>query len=179
MTRLIPRSERGAWVAVPIVLVVVVVVLLTFGSLGDRRAELQRLEVADVLAVTDPAIVYGGEEIEIVGWYASLAEDCDAAPDEPLAVTWLDRTCPLRLLLAEQPATGAAQVAMEAIGLRLAAPTGEPFPPRAEPAGWHLMLEPLVVTGHFGDPAAADCALSRTARCRATFVVTGVDGLVH
>jgi hypothetical protein len=179
MTRLIPRSERVAWIAVPIVLVIVLVVFLTVGSLGAPRAELERIDVAEVLSVTDPATTYGDAEIEIVGWYASLAEDCEAPPDEPIAVTWLDRTCPLRLLLAEQPATGAAQVALEAIGLRLAAPTGEPFPPRSEPGGWHLMLEPLVVTGHFDDPASADCALPRTARCRATFVVTEVDGLVH
>lgn len=179
MTRLLPRSERGAWIAVPIVLVTVIVVFLTVGSLGAPRAELQRLEVADVLAVTDPATAYGDAEIEVVGWYANLAEDCEPPADEPLAVTWLDRTCPLRLLLAEQPATGASQVALEAIGLRLAAPTGEPFPPRPEPGGWHLMLEALVVTGHFDDPAAADCAPARTTRCRATFVVTEVDGLVH
>lgn len=179
MTRLLPRSERGRWIAVPVVLVLVIVVLLTVGSLGARRAELERIGVADVLAVSDPATLYGDAEIEIVGWYANLAEDCEIPPDEPLAVTWLDRTCPLRLLLAEQPATGAAQVALEAIGLRLAASTGEPFPPRSEPGGWHLMLEPLVVTGHFDDPATADCAPSRTAQCRATFVVTKVDGLVH
>ena len=41
------------------------------------------------------------------------------------------------------------------------------------------MLEPLVVTGHFDDPAAAECQPAREARCRATFVVTEVDGLVH
>jgi hypothetical protein len=179
MTRLIPRSERGAWIAVPILLVIVIVAFLTVGSLGARRPELQRIDVADVLAVADPATVYGDAEIEVVGWYANLAEDCEDPPDEPLAVTWLDRTCPLRLLLAEQPASAAAQVALETIGLRLAASTGVPFPPRPEPGGWHLMLEPLVVTGHFDDPAAAACVPSRTARCRATFVVTEVDGLVH
>jgi hypothetical protein len=41
------------------------------------------------------------------------------------------------------------------------------------------MLEQQVVTGHFDDPATADCHPDRWARCRATFVVTGIDGLVH
>ncbi len=179
MTRLIPRSERGAWIAVPILLVVILLVFFTIGSLGDRRSEMERIDVADVLAVADPVVIYGDAEIEIVGWYANLDEDCVAPPDEPTAVMWLDRTCPLRLLLEEQPAIGASQEALEAIGLRLAAPTGEPFPPRPEPGGWHLMLEPLIVTGHFDDPAAAGCAPPRAARCRATFVVSEVDGLVH
>ena len=98
---------------------------------------------------------------------------------EPPDAGWLERTCPLRLLLAEQPAEEADQSALEAIGLRLAAPTGEPFPPRPEPGGWHLMLEPLIVTGHFDDPEAGACAAAERERCRATFVVTEVDGLVH
>jgi hypothetical protein len=41
------------------------------------------------------------------------------------------------------------------------------------------MLEPQIVTGHFDDPAAGDCHTDREARCRATFAVTEVDGLVH
>jgi hypothetical protein len=41
------------------------------------------------------------------------------------------------------------------------------------------MMEPLVVTGHFVDPAAAACRPALEARCRATFVVIEVDGLVH
>lgn len=173
------RSERAAWLAVPILLVAIVVAFLTVGSLGERRSELTRVDVAEVLAQPDPAAAYGDTELEVVGWYANLDADCLAPADEPAATTWLERTCPLRLLLAEQPATGAPQASLEGIGLRLAAPTGEPFPPRAEPAGWFLMLEQQVVTGHFDDPATADCHPDRVARCRATFVVTGIDGLVH
>jgi hypothetical protein len=179
MTDSVGRSERRYWLAIPIILVATLVVFLTVGSLGERRSELSRLEVADVLAQPDPVATLGGTEVEIVGWYANLDEDCEPPADEPAATTWLERTCPLRLLLAEQPAEGAPQAGLEAIGLRLAAPTGEPFPPRSEPGGWSLMLEPLIVTGHFDDPAAFDCQPERQARCRATFVVTGVDGLVH
>jgi hypothetical protein len=172
-------TERAAWIAVPAILVTILAVFLLVGSLGGPRPEFTRIEVAEVLAATDPVATYGSEEIEVVGWYANLDADCQPAPSEPPAVTWLERTCPLRLLLEEQPAAGASQAALEAIGLRLAAPTGEPFPPRPEPDGWHLMLEPLIVTGHFDDPAAADCSSPSVERCRATFVVTGVDGLVH
>ena len=173
------RAERWAWLAIPIALVAVLAVLFTIGSLGARRAELKRIDVAEVLALADPAETYGSDEIELVGWYASLADDCVANPDDPVDATWLERACPLRLLLAEQPAIGATQAALEAIGLRLAAPSGEPFPPRSQATGWHLMLEALVVTGHFDDPASALCDPARTAVCRATFVVTDTHGLLH
>jgi hypothetical protein len=173
------NTERAAWLAVPLVLLVVLVFFVGLGSLGAPRQEFLRIEVAEVLAEPDPVARWGSDEIEVVGWYANLDADCQPAADEPAEAGWLERTCPLRLLLAEQPAEGAAQAALEAIGLRLAAPTGEPFPPRPEPGGWHLMLEPLIVTGHFDDPAAAECNADEIDRCRATFVVTGVDGLVH
>ena len=160
----VSRRERLAWLAIPLILFGMVVVFVTFGSLGERRAELERIAVSEVLAVADPVAAYGSSELQLVGWYANLADDCVAAPDEPADASWLERTCPLHLLLAEQPAAGATQAALEAIGLRLAAPTGEPFPPRARPDGWHLLLEQLVVTGHFEGN---------------TFVVTDTDGLVH
>ncbi len=41
------------------------------------------------------------------------------------------------------------------------------------------MLEEMVATGHFDDPAAADCPTDQIDHCRATFVVTATDGLVH
>ena len=173
------RRERALWLAIPVVLVAVLAILLVVGSLGGPRPEYLRIDVADALAEPDPAARWGSEEIELVGWYANLEGDCVPHEDEPADAGWLAGTCPLRLLLAEQPAEGASQAALEAIGLRLAAPTGEPFPPRPEPGGWHLMLEPLIVTGHFDDPAADTCAPIAVDRCRATFVVTGVDGLVH
>jgi hypothetical protein len=173
------RKERAAWLAVPLILVGALIVLIGLGSLGAPRPEYLRIDVAEALAEADPAARWGSAEIELVGWYANLDGDCRAPATEPADASWLERTCPLRLLLAEQPAEGAAQSAVEAIGLRLAAPTGEPFPPRPRPGGWHLMLEPLIVTGHFNDPEAGACAAAERERCRATFVVTGVDGLVH
>jgi hypothetical protein len=172
-------TERAAWIAIPLILVGVLAIFLVFGSLGGPRPEYSRIDVGEILALADPTATYGSEEIEIVGWYANLDADCEAPPDEVPIAGWMARTCPLRLLLAEQPAAAASQDALEAIGLRLAAPTGEPFPPRPEPGGWHLMLEPLIVTGHFDDPEAAACPAPEIARCRATFVVSAVDGLVH
>lgn len=164
MSAAAPRAERLAWLAIPLVLIGILVLFLTVGSLGERRAELRRIDVSDVLEVADPVAAYGSSQLQVVGWYANLADDCQPDPDQRPDASWLDRTCPLRLLLAEQPATGATQAALESIGLRLAAPTGEPFPPRAQPNGWHLLLEQLVVTGHFEGH---------------TFVVTDTDGLVH
>jgi hypothetical protein len=173
------RRERLAWAAVPLALFGLVAVFLTVGRLGEPRPELEAIDVGEVLAVPDPAAVYGTQELQLVGWYANLADDCIAPPGEPRAATWLERSCPLRLLLSQQPAPGATQAALEAIGLRLAAPTGEPFPPRPQPNGWHLLLEQMVVTGHFDDPGAADCDAARATTCRNTFVVTDTDGLLH
>jgi len=175
----VSRRERLAWLAVPLAVFGAVVVFLAFGSLGERRAELERIDVSEVLAVANPADVYGSQELQLVGWYANLTDDCRADPEERPDASWLERTCPLRLLLVEQPAAGAEQAALEAIGLRLAAPSGEPFPPRAQPEGWHLLLEPLVLTGHFDDPAASDCDPARAVVCRNTFVVADTDGLLH
>jgi hypothetical protein len=179
MTSRGPGTERLAWLAVPLVMVGIVALLMVVGGLGERRGAPGQLDVADVLAVDDPAETYGSAELEIVGWYANLDGDCLPHADDPPAPNWLGRTCPLHLLLAEQPAVGATQAALEAIGLRLASPRGEPFPPRPQPAGWHLMLEALVVTGHFDDPAAIDCAPERVGDCRNTFVVSDSEGLVH
>jgi len=174
-----PRRERLAWLAIPLTLTGMVLVFVTIGSLGEPRAEMERIDVAEVLALTEPAEVFGSQELQLVGWYANLADGCVAEDGEPADASWLERSCPLHLLVVEQPAAGATQGALEAIGLHLAAPTGEPFPPRAQLDGWHLLLEPLVVTGHFNDPAAADCDPTRAAICRNTFVVADTDGLVH
>jgi hypothetical protein len=173
------RRERAAWLAIPLVLILVLLVLIGVGSLGPPRPEYLRIDVAEVLAEPDPAARWGSDEIEVVGWYANLDADCARPEAEAKDAGWLARTCPLRILLPEQPAEGADQAALEAIGLRLGAPTGEPFPPRPEPHGWHLMLEPLIVTGHFDDPEARRCEPGSRERCRRTFVVTGIDGLVH
>jgi hypothetical protein len=164
VTHAAPRAERLAWLAIPLVLIGMLLLFLTVGSLGERRAELRRIGVSEVLAAADPMAAYGPSELQVVGWYANLADDCQPDPDQRPDASWLDRTCPLHLLLAEQPASGATQAALQSIGLRLAAPSGEPFPPRARPHGWHLLLEQLVVTGHFEGT---------------TLVVTDTDGLVH
>jgi len=164
VTAAAPRAERLAWLAIPLVLIGILVLFLTVGSLGERRAELRRIDVSEVLAAADPVAAYGSSQLQVVGWYANLADDCHPDPGQLSDASWLERTCPLHLLLAEQPASGATQVALESIGLRLAAPTGEPFPPRAQPNGWHLLLEQVVVTGHFEGN---------------TFVVADTDGLVH
>ncbi len=41
------------------------------------------------------------------------------------------------------------------------------------------MMEPLVVTGHFAEPEAETCRPALEPRCRATLIVSEVDGLVH
>jgi hypothetical protein len=179
MTTTGPGAERLAWTAIPLALVGIVVLLFVIGGLADPRVTRDELDVADVLAVEDPAATYGSAELEIVGWYANLDADCLPHPDDRPAPNWLERTCPLHLLLAEQPAEGATQAALETIGLRLASPGGAPFPPRPQPGGWHLMLEQRIVTGHFDDPAALDCAPERVQDCRNTFVVSDTKGLVH
>ena len=168
-----------AWLAVPAILVGLLLLFLTVGRAGPPRAELQQIAVADVLAAAHPAEAYGSTELQVVGWYANLDADCVPPAGTPLATTWLNQPCPVHLLLAEQPAPGASQAALEAIGLHLAARTREPFPPRSQPQGWNLMLEEMVATGHFDDPAATGCPAARIDQCRAIFVVTSTDGLVH
>jgi len=64
-------------------------------------------------------------------------------------------------------------------GLRLAAPNGQPFPPRAIPGGANLQGQQLIFTGHFTDPAADRCVPDRLERCRETFVVSTYDGQLH
>ena len=50
-------------------------------------------------------------------------------------VAWLQRTCPLRVLVADQPSQDVTQAQLDAAGVRLAAPNGRPFPSRATPGG--------------------------------------------
>jgi hypothetical protein len=154
--------------------------LLLIGSIGEPREELQRLTVAQVLAQDSPADLYGDHELRIVGWYASLDADCVEPPSPPAAaVPWLERHCPLRVLMPAQPAADVTQAELEEHGLRLSAATGQPFPSRSEPTGPNLRLEQLVYVGHFDDEAAAECAADRREFCRNTFVVSDYDGLVR
>lgn len=155
--------------------------MLVVGSLGGVNPELLRTPVAEVTGgEVPPAERYGREEMRVVGWYAELDADCegdDGGADE--SVAWLQRTCPLRVLMPEQPGLDVTQAELERDGVRLAAPTGRAFPSRAHPEGPNLRLQALVFVGHFDDPAAANCLPERIERCRNTFVVSDYDGLVR
>jgi hypothetical protein len=147
---------------------------------GEPRPELTEYPVGEILAQPDPAVRHGSAELRIVGWYAELAGDCigdDGGADA--SVAWLQRDCPLRVLLSEQPAEDVTQAELVRDGLRLAAPSGKPFPSRAQPGGANLRLQQLIFTGHFDDAAAASCVPDRVDRCRNTFVVSTYDGLLR
>jgi hypothetical protein len=174
------NSETRIGVGLIVALGAFVAFMLTVGSLGDPNVEFQLVPVSVVLNDAQPAARHGDAELRISGWYAELAGDCagdDGGSDE--SVAWLLRDCPLRVLLAEQPPEEVTQAELERMGLRLAAPTGRPFPSRAEPGGPNLRLQQLVFIGHFDDAAADRCVPERTDRCRNTFVVSDYDGLVR
>jgi len=154
--------------------------LMVFGSLGGMRPELNPLSVEEAVSGTPPADRHGGRELWIVGWYAELAGDCrgsDGGADA--SVAWLQRDCPLRVLMPYQPTATVTQAELLANGLVLAAPTGEPFPSRAEPGGPNLRLGQLVFVGHFDDAAAGRCVPELVERCRNTFVVRDYDPYVR
>jgi hypothetical protein len=172
------RRELRLGVAAVVALGAFVALMLVVGSLGAPRAEVDPLDVADVLASGRPSERWGTDELHIVGWYAELDADCtgdDGGADD--SVAWLQRECPLRVLLAEQPAEDVTQAELERDGLRLAAPLGNRFPSRAEPGGPNLRAQPLVFVGSFGHEAAAQCVPDRRERCEDTFVVTDYDEL--
>jgi hypothetical protein len=154
--------------------------MLVVGSLGGTRPEVDPLQVEEVLGGPSPAERFGDAELRIVGWYAELTADCegDTGGTDP-SVAWLQRDCPLRVLMPSQPSEAVTQAELERAGLRLAAPVGAPFPSRAEPGGPNLRLQQLVFIGHFDDPAALGCVPERVERCRNTFVVSDYDGYVR
>lgn len=158
-----------------------VALMLVIGNLGEARPEVDPLEVSEVLGgPSTPSERWGSDEQHVVGWYVELDADCrgdDGGADE--SVAWLQRECPLRVLMAEQPPESATQAELERDGLRLAAPLGNRFPSRAEPGGLNLRAQPLVFVGHFADDAAARCIPERRERCDNTFVVTDYDELFH
>jgi hypothetical protein len=157
-----------------------VFLMLVVGSLGEVRPGLTEYPVGEILAQQDPAARHGDAELRIVGWYAELTGDCvgdDGGVDA--GVAWLQRDCPLRVLVSEQPSEDVSQAELERDGLRLAAPDGRPFPSRAEPGGPNLRMQQLIFTGHFDDPAAGTCVPDRADRCRNTFVVSSYDGLLR
>jgi hypothetical protein len=151
--------------------------MLVIGSLGEPRAEVDPLTVAEALDGRDR---WGSEELHVAGWYAELDGDCTGdrgGADERVA--WLQRDCPLRVLMPEQPSPDVTQHELLRDGLRLAAPLGKAFPSRAEPGGANLRGQQLVFVGHFADPVAEDCVPERVERCRATLVVNDYDELVR
>lgn len=163
--------------AVVVALGLFVAFMLVIGNLGATRSEVDPLEVAEVLAGS-PAARWGSDEVHVVGWYAELDADCegdDGGADE--SVAWLQRECPLRVLMPEQPSQDVTQAELERDGLRLAAPLGNRFPSRAEPGGPNLRAQPLVFVGHFDDAAAARCVPDRLERCENTLVVVDYDEL--
>ncbi|MGI8657682.1 MAG: hypothetical protein ACR2K4_02785 [Candidatus Limnocylindria bacterium] len=154
--------------------------LLVVGSSGGPRPDVDPLSVEEALAGGDPFGSWGSDELYVSGWYAELDADCDGDDGgADAAVAWLQRDCPLRVLLPAQPADDATQAELLRDGLRLAAPQGRAFPSRAEPGGPNLRGQELVFVGHFGDPTAASCVPEREARCRDTLVVNDYDELVR
>jgi hypothetical protein len=151
--------------------------MLVIGSLGEPRPGVDPLTVEEALAGANQ---WGSEELHVVGWYAELDADCagDTGGADP-DVAWLQRDCPLRVLMPEQPVPDVTQEELLHDGLRLAAPLGNAFPSRAEPGGPNLRGQQLVFIGHFDDPLAEDCVPERIERCRNTLVVSDYDELVR
>lgn len=174
------NRETRIGVALVAALGALVFFMLVVGSLGDVRPELTEYPVGEILAEQQPAVRHQSAELRIVGWYAELAGDClgdDGGVDATVA--WLQRDCPLRVLLRTQPSETVTQAELARDGLRLAAPDGRPFPSRAQPGGPNLRLQQLIFVGHFDDPAAERCVPDRLDRCRNTFVVSDYDGLLR
>ena len=158
----------------------IVFAFLVLGSIGATRPEVDPLSVEEALAGGDPAAEWGSDELHVSGWYAELDGDCtgDDGGADP-SVAWLQRDCPLRVLLPEQPDDDVTQEALLRDGLRLAAPLGNAFPSRAGPSGPNLRGQQLVFVGHFADDATASCVPERVERCEATLVVSDYDELVR
>ena len=154
-----------------------VALMLLIGSLGEARPEVDPLTVQEALAGADR---WGSDELHVSGWYAELDADCegDTGGVDP-DVAWLQRDCPLRVLLPDQPSDDVTQEELLRDGLRLAAPLGSAFPSRSEPGGPNLRGQQLVFVGRFEHPAAASCVPERVDRCRNTLVVSDYDELVR
>jgi hypothetical protein len=155
--------------------------MMVVGGLGGTRPEIHPLTVDEVLEGPGwPAERHGDRELHVVGYYAELDGDCEGdRGGADASIAWLQRDCPLRVLLQDQPTADVTQAELERLGLRLAAPQGRAFPSRAEPGGPNLRMQPLVFVGHFDDAVAGDCVPERVERCRNTLVVSDYDGFVR
>jgi len=173
-------TEARWWAAALATLVAFVAFMLVVGNLGAPRPGVDPLSVEELLAQGPPADRFGDEELHIVGWYAELDADCagDAGGADP-SVSWLQRDCPLRVLVPSQPSPEVTQAELLASGIRLAAPLGNVFPSRADPSGPNLRGQQLVFVGAFDHQASASCVPERVERCRNTFVVTDYDEQVR
>lgn len=157
-----------------------VYVLLVLGSLGGTRPEVDPLTVDEVLAGSRPADRWGSDELHVTGWYAELDADCAGdTGGADASVAWIQRDCPLRVLLPAQPSEDVTQEELLRDGLRLAAPQGRAFPSRAGPGGPNLRGQQLVFVGHFADAIAASCVPDRLLRCEDTFVVADYEEYVR
>jgi hypothetical protein len=154
--------------------------MIVVGSMGGARPDVDPLTVDEALAGGGPAERWGAAELHVSGWYAELDADCIGdAGGADASVAWLQRDCPLRILMPDQPAPGVTQEELLRDGIRLAAPLGNVFPSRASPTGPNLRGQQLVFVGHFDDDVASSCVPERAERCRDTFVVTDYDELVR
>jgi hypothetical protein len=173
--------EQRWWVLALVGLGAFTAFMLVVGNLGDPRGDAIPVTVGEVQSGREPADRFSDEELHLVGWYAELDADCDGddgGADDTVA--WLQRDCPLRVLLPEQPDVDVTQEELLARGIRLAAPPGtRAFPARADPTGPNLRAQQLVFVGHFADVAAERCVPERLERCRNTFVVDDYDEQVR
>lgn len=174
--------EGRLWVGALVALAAFTAFVLVVGNLGAPRGEVHPLTVDELLAGGSPAERWGSEELVIVGWYAELDAECEGdSGGADAAIAWLQRDCPLRVLMPDQPSVEVTQAELERRGVRLSAPPDrrQPFPSRAEPGGPNLRGQQLVFEGHFDDERASDCVPERVDRCRDTFVVTDYDERVR
>ena len=176
-----PTRERWIWTGVVVGIGVLIFGALLVSWLGGAPQGPQQVGVADVLGSrTAPSARFDSHEILISGWYAAVTTGCtgDTGGADP-AVSWLQRSCPVRVLLAQEPSGPVTAAQLRRDGLRLAALTGQPFPPQAATGSGTAGLEQLVFSGHFDDTASSKCIPGREDQCRNTFVVSGYTGLIR
>jgi len=174
------NREARLWIGALVALGAFTAFMLIIGNAGAPRPDVDPIPVEELRSVGSPADEWGSEELHVIGWYAELDADCegDDGGSDP-SVAWLQRDCPLRVIVPEQPSPDVTQEELLAAGIRLAAPLGNVFPSRAEPGGPNLRGQQLVFVGSFDADASASCVPERVERCRNTFVVTDYDEQVR